>query len=317
LGAGETAQTPSAKIGAVARSLWLDALAADVISRLADRGARAILLKGPAIATWLYDDGTLRAYSDIDLLVSPSAVHAAEQCLKELGFESLRGADDRARTAEPWGRPHDDALIDLHTTLVGIEASAEAAWRVLTVSTERVRAGGGTIEVLAEPARALHVVLHAAQHGSRFRRPLLDLERALARLALSTWNEAAALAIQLDAVAAFRAGLSLTEGGRDVLEQLNLPSRATVQAALRAGEGPDLSLGLDWLTRIPSLRGKVHFLAQKAVPPPAYMRVWLPLARRGYAGLVAAYVWRPVWLLLKIAPAFAAWRRVRKTALRT
>jgi hypothetical protein len=52
----------------------------------------------------------------------------------------------------------------------------------------------------------------------------------------------------------------------------------------------------------------------KTFPPPAFMRAWSPLARRGALGLALAYAWRPVWLVVHSGAAVRAWRRARRSA---
>ncbi len=41
------------------------------------RGIRPLLIKGPAVAAWLYDDPAERWYGDVDLLVDPELFDAA------------------------------------------------------------------------------------------------------------------------------------------------------------------------------------------------------------------------------------------------
>ncbi len=47
---------------------------------------RAVMFKGPALAISLYDDLLLRDYSDVDVLVAPSDVRAAQRLLIESGY---------------------------------------------------------------------------------------------------------------------------------------------------------------------------------------------------------------------------------------
>ncbi len=49
-------------------------------------GVPVVLLNGGALATWLYDDGTIRPYGDADLLVPPGCHTEAEGVLAALGF---------------------------------------------------------------------------------------------------------------------------------------------------------------------------------------------------------------------------------------
>ena len=76
----------SARLLAAARTLGVDALAAETIEALRAAGVRSILLKGPALAGWLYGDGALREYGDCDLLVDPADTDRAAVVLRELGF---------------------------------------------------------------------------------------------------------------------------------------------------------------------------------------------------------------------------------------
>src|SRR5947208_2923537 len=77
---------PSPAVRATAASLRLDALAIEVCAAFAGAGIETIVLKGPAVATWLYHDGSLRPYVDIDLLVDPRRADAAAAMLASVGF---------------------------------------------------------------------------------------------------------------------------------------------------------------------------------------------------------------------------------------
>ena len=113
---------------------------------------------------------------------------------------------------------------------------------------------------------------------------------------------------------AFTTGLALVAEGRDLLASLSLPVERSTEAALRAGGAPPMAEGLGWVVRQQGWRAKVSFAARHVVPPRGYMRVWFPPARRGRLGLVAAYAWRPVWLLLRVGPAVKAWLGARRVS---
>ena len=299
---------------AAAVSLHLDAVTAEVVRAFRDVGVRSILLRGPAVGSWLSPDEDVRSYVDVDLLVEEATAGKASRCLEELGFEDvsvegvLRG--DRPTHAHTWSRA-DRALVDLHTTIVGVRIPAGDAWAILAADTETLPVAGADVEVLQEPAKALMLALHAAQHGGRFMPTLEDLERALARLPPVAWEQASSLARRLDAVDAFATGLRLLPAGVEVASRLELPSAAGVDVALRAGTPPPMALGFEWLSQTQGWRGRAALAARKIAPTPAFMRAWSPLARRGRAGLALAYAWRPIWILLHAGPAFLAWRRAR------
>ncbi|MCA1711243.1 MAG: nucleotidyltransferase family protein, partial [Actinobacteria bacterium] len=62
-------------------SLAVDAQTAEVVQRLHQADVPCLLLKGPSIAGWLYNDGTPRPYGDSDLLVPPHAYATAAEVL--------------------------------------------------------------------------------------------------------------------------------------------------------------------------------------------------------------------------------------------
>jgi hypothetical protein len=183
---------------------------------------------------------------------------------------------------------------------------------VLSERTTTETLEGTPIEVPRTDVRLLLLALHAAQHGEREPQPLRDLARALEIGTPGEWRDAASLAEQLQAQAAFAAGLGLLEPGRRLREELQLATVATIESALRATTAPALTLGLAWLVRLPGLRARLRFIVHKAFPSPGFMRTWSPLARRGRLGLGAAYLGRPLWLLARAGPAVRAWQRARK-----
>ena len=176
--------------------------------------------------------------------------------------------------------------------------SGEAAWKVLAAElTESFALGSVAVTVLQAPGQALVISLHAAAHGARVSKPLNDLRLALERLPYGTWQAAAALAGRLQATEAFAAGLSLLPQGYELTGRLGLPVSPSVEVVLRASTAPPTALGFEWLSRTPGVFGKARLVARKVAPRGDFMRAWSPLARRGKAGLIAAYVFRVGWLI--------------------
>jgi hypothetical protein len=77
-----------------------------------------------------------------------------------------------------------------------------------------------------------------------------------------------------------------------------------------------MAVGLLRLARTPGFKGKAALVWNEAFPSKAFLRTWSPLARRGRIGLALAYVWRPVWMILRLGPALAAIMRARRAAER-
>lgn len=300
-------------------NIAVDAVAAEVTSAFRQAGIRALLLKGPPSVRWLYDSDSGRFSTDVDLLVEPGSRSTAEQVLERLSFHALPEniGPDEPRHAQAWERDGNPVDVDLHVSVAGAGASVDEVWRVLSRETEQIMLAGAPVEVPGAPARALLVALHAAQHGAAWEQALKDLEHALARLPDEAWRTAAALAGELDAIPSFAAGLELVEGGEALAERLELPRQRTVEETLRAWTAPDLTLGIHRLTTTRGLRAKGAFVVRKVFPSPAWMRRWVPLARRGRPGLAAAYAARPLSLALRMPRALRAWRRARSESRRS
>ena len=287
---------PSASAARAIRLLEIDRVTAEVVDALGRAGVRSILLKGPVLARWLFDDASERGYVDCDLLVADDRMDSATDVLSELGFRrsALELPNDWPRHALVFTRS--GVSVDLHRSLVGARVAPAEVWRELGSDTTSIRVGGADVEVLSPPARALVVALHAAKDGGRVEKVDGDLQRALDRLPMETWFRASALARRLRASQALAVGLRRLPDGAVLAERLGLPTSVTPDLALRAGHVPPLATGIQWLVTSRGMNGKLSLVLRKIFPPADFLRAWTPLARRGWPGLLAAYVWRPIWV---------------------
>ena len=300
-----SAPAPSASAARAIRLLEIDRVTAEVVDTFRDGGVRSILLKGPALARWLYDGGE-RGYVDCDLLVADDRIDTAAELLAQLGFRRspLDLRDDWPRHAQVYLRS--GVAVDLHRTFVGADVAPSVVWREFAARTTTMHVGGTDVEVPAPSARALVVVLHAAKDGQRVDKVDRDLQRAIDRVPGDLWADAMALAQRLGAVEAFAAGLRRIEDGAALAGRLGLPTSLTPELAMRTRPVPPLATGINWLVTSRGVRGKAGLVVRKLFPPPGFLRAWKPLARRGRLGLVAAYVWRPLWVAWHSVPAAVA-----------
>ena len=266
-------------------SLRTDAVTVEVVHELERDRVRALLLKGPSIAGWLYEQGESRPYVDADLLVEPAQLEAAARVLGRLGFERSIDQVVAESFAEPhavtWLRYRDRVAVDLHWRLPGVSADSHAAWRRLSMQTAPIRVGHSQLETLTEDGRALHLALHAIHNGRQVDQSMSDLARGLDRLDDATWRSAAQLAEELDAVMAFSAGLRLTAEGVALADRLSLPDRLSERWILWGQTPPPGALRLHELASAPGISAKARFLASTLVPPPSVIRGLYPEARRG------------------------------------
>ena len=309
-----------ARLAVTAGRLRIDGGTVEVLDRFERVGVGVLLLKGPAIARWLYPQGAERSYVDCDLLVGPADFDAAGEALGSLGYAKV--FDDRRMPrwwrehACEWRRANDGLQVDLHRRLVGVGVDDEQAWGALSEDAGEVVVAGRPVPTLALPARALHVALHAAQHGVRCYQPIVDLGGALAVGDDDLWRAAAALAADLHATAAFVAGLRLVPAGQALITRLALPHARSVDSELRASSPPPLALGFEQLARAPGARARAEIAWRKLVPPPAFIRHWDPRAADSRVALARAYARRPLWLLSNAPRGLRAWYRVRRSVER-
>lgn len=308
---GESAA--SAKRASVAVSLMLDHVAGVTTTRLAAAGIPAILLKGAAIATWIYAEGEARPYRDVDLLVPPSRFDAAQAVLGGLGYVNpLAGAADceygsnELRLVGPLG-----VCVDLHHALIGVPEPARA-WERLYARSTTLHVGGSEVRVLDVEARAMHLPLHAIQDGPVDVKAMDDLARGVERLALASWRGAADLAAELGAMGPFAAGLRLLPAGAALAEQLSLPQVVNVDLTMRARSDPPEAFLIEQLVQLPDARARAALLWRKLFPTTVYLKSQYRLAERGPFGVTAARCCRLGSLVLRTAPAIVAWRRARR-----
>ena len=305
-------EAPNASIVMVARSLLLDRAAAAAVEHLHQGGVPSILLKGAAIATWLYDNGEVRPYVDIDLLVSPAQFDTAKDLLSQLGYRPrLIGADP-----SELGPKELDLLgpanvcIDLHHGLLGASGPAQYCWEVLSDHTVELKlANGPEVRVLDLHARAMHLALHAAQNGPIDIKAVADLERGLAKVSRTDWERAVVLAKQIGAAEAFAAGLRLVPAGQALADDLSLTRRLTVELALRTQSAPPEAMFFERLRESQGARRKAALLLRRLFPTPASLRDKSELARRGTVGMFVARVVHPLGVAVRFGPASIAWLR--------
>jgi hypothetical protein len=293
-----------------ARAMAVDQVTAEVVPAFRAAGIGAVLLKGPAIAQWLYPEGG-RYYGDVDLLVAPGDLGAAEAVLADLSFHSPSPAW-RPQPAYVWRREGHPVAVDLHHSLRHVQATPPTVWEVLSADTVDITVAGITVPVLDLPGRAFHVALHAAQHGVAEPKPVEDLRRAVATLELAQWGLAASLARRLGAEDCMAAGLGMVAKGASLAARLELTGdiRLSVRLA-RASAGR--ARALQDLASAGSLGDKAALLHDVVLLPPASMRKLSPVARRGRAGLALAYAARPLRLVGRSPGALRTLRQVRSS----
>jgi hypothetical protein len=298
----------SAELIAAARTLATDAACAAVVAAWQAEGIESILLKGLTTAEWLYPD-QVRGYADSDLLVDPARVDDATAVLARLGFAA---ADHNlSEHSHPWLRAGDGAEVDLHVTLWGSHLAPSQVWETLQGCLQVRYIGPVPVQTLTRPARALLVVLHAAQHAEDGKpHPRVDLRRALERTPEQIWSEVDELAYRLMALTETADGLLLDPEGERLLDRLPLVRAA----AFGRREHAPLAIGFQRLAGTPGFRGRLGVILRAIVRPRDEYGLEFATGPEGRRPPLMAYVRGPVWLLAGLARTIVAFRRARRRA---
>jgi hypothetical protein len=303
-----------------AQRLRVDSRLIEVASALRAGGIEPVLLKGPAIARWLYaEDPSARPYVDVDLLVAPGDRAKASAVLVGLGYvkqgEPMPDSDEpHARAYE---RDSDAVAVDLHRVLHGMESlCAERVWQAVSTDSEHLRIADVDIAIPNETVRTLHLVLHLSPRDGPGSKPWADLQRGLALIDAQTWHRAAQLARSLGIENEMGHRLANVPAAAALVAELRLPQRETdLWAAMRVTEAGSHARGVVSLLQFsarPGARERSAYVRAKLFPPSEVLRERHRIARGGRGGIALA---RALWVAtcaLRLPGAIHDWRRQRR-----
>lgn len=292
----------------------VDAAAAEVFAAFERAGARALLLKGPALARLLYRPVERRTYVDLDVLIAPADRGAACHALLAAGYVTsadLLGIDDVGQVvhAETWtGIPRSamhEVAVDVHYWLPGATIDAEQAWPRLATGHGSIEIGGLSVPVPGRPCLAMHIAMHCAQHGPDYAKGMRDLELALERWDADVWRAACELATDVGAVATFAAGLRLSTAGAELARALELPSSTGSDWEIRNRHArPRGAFHLDALVESRGAGQRISIVRRALIPKRQWIITAYPWAYGSRLRLAAGYgahvVRAPYWCLLAL-----------------
>jgi hypothetical protein len=256
---------------------------ARILAALAVRDVRAWPLKGPQLSQRLYGDAAARQAADLDVLIEPKSLDAADRALEELGYR--RATPDRLERFREsqellYVKPAGEGPafhLDLHQRLLPYVSRDGLA--------ERVFAAGMTPELLL-------VYLCANQVAHRFARlkHLLDIEQLLKQSGATLhWDVVTQAARELEFAPgiwhslALAAQLSSRLVPVRVLEELR--PRALERWLLRRTIGDAPATALSQMPRLEGpygsfavvasrrgVAGRIRQAAQLLFPPAVYLR---------------------------------------------
>lgn len=291
--------------GAVAAS-WRQNSAADdsllrrALAALAQAGCRALVLKGAALARWLYPSPEQRQSSDLDVLVEPGRWLQAHTALSAIGLTSDGYSQhDRASGQVSYHDPISGRTLDIHHVLSVVP---ELACRFIfdDLYAASIQLPGLDEARALSPLHAIqHAVIHYCAHQPSADRPavwLYDLALLMRQLQADDWK---ALDTQVRArqIAALHAyvidevqqwfDLAVPPVIRESWEQ---QAHVECTSVWRQPAGSEIKRFLHSLACINTLAGKWYFLRARLFPTVGWMRGKYQL--QGTRALLAAYARR-------------------------
>lgn len=264
-----------------ASEAWRQEWEAGVFEMFSAVGIPVICLKGAALARWLYPCPEQRARVDLDLLVSPDSVDAAERLLAESGYRpqpETASVTQRAWVETETGR----GVIDLHWILSDQPAlrsgfEFDRLWQSAVLLDERFP----QVRRLDRVESLSHAVAH--YYGSDPRHTNLDawlldillLARGM-RGAETDRFEARCRETGISGLAALGLRAASEAFSAEIDDELlkRLQARGRNEWRTQLATGPrgglhDLRLGIRGRS---TLIGKLGFLREQVFPTAAYMR---------------------------------------------
>lgn len=169
------------------RSLVQVAESGRLARAFAAAGVRVLVLKGVALSAQLYGDPTLRGGRDVDLLVDPGDLAAADTVLRQAGYRNATGAlsprqsrtyRDRIKDIQ-YAHPVSGTPVELHHRPTDNPDLLSWDFAALWSEREHLRLGDATIATLSRRRLAPYLCVHGAGHCWERLRWLVDLSELL------------------------------------------------------------------------------------------------------------------------------------------
>lgn len=158
----------------------------------ATAGIDCLVLKGVALSQTLFGDPATRRATDIDLLVDPDRLDAAETVLRDAGYRRTSPAYDLSPVRRAaylrlkhhfcfiW--PQSRQLIELHWRPIPEPGLWDVPFRDLYARSVAQTVGGTAIRTLGHRDLLSHLIVHGGKQGWWSAKPLADVAALLSRM---------------------------------------------------------------------------------------------------------------------------------------
>jgi hypothetical protein len=172
----------------VRRNLFLSASLVNVLEALCEAGTRVLAYKGPALATSLYGNVSLREMSDLDILIDHSSFPAAREVLSRLGYQpalmhTRKQEEARLRSDCEYEFSSSDGKvwIDLHWQITPPHLAQRFNFDDLWHRRRILTLGRKPIPTLSAEDTALVLAVHGGKHLWRRLSWLADFAESLSQ----------------------------------------------------------------------------------------------------------------------------------------
>ncbi|HWT16620.1 MAG TPA: nucleotidyltransferase family protein [Patescibacteria group bacterium] len=274
---------------AAMQDLMFVAAEQSVVRALNDAGLPFLVLKGSALARWLYPQSMLRPRSDIDILLRDhSDLRACRQALESIGFLGSDVVAPQPQFEEAFrGRVGDAGMeVDIHWRITNHVAFADTLH-----FNELMAASLPLADLNAHGLGPIHALLHACIHRMSNIQTgaedhllwLLDIDLLSRRMTDTDWPQIQSLAVERGLAGACASALRATAHllqtpvSESVLTSLD---QAAVDEPFDMTRAASPAYYAWWSFKLVPWSQRPGYLWQKLFPNLEYMRTQFPDARR-------------------------------------
>ncbi|WP_326524832.1 nucleotidyltransferase family protein [Sphingomonas sp.] len=167
------------------------AASCDLTRRIADAGARAVIVKGAPLAMLAYGSLSIKTSHDIDILVARRDVRAAWQAVETAGYRRYNPPIDQIDDDQldrwfdhaiegSWQHPDSGTIVEIHSRLCS-HPVFDAAVSVRSPTQQVALGTVGQVETLSDESLYTYLCVHGATHGWRRLKWLADIAAFAAR----------------------------------------------------------------------------------------------------------------------------------------
>lgn len=184
----------------------------DVIRVFHQNEIACVPLKGPVLASQVYGDISLRAFADLDLLVSGRDIAAARDLLLERGFvRRYDAAAESALVGQQYALEFDKGplQVDLHGSFAWSGYGFHLEVAAVFGRTREISVEGTPVRTLSPEDSLLYLCAHGTKHGWDSLRPVCDVAQLIRDFTPPDWERSFRLAREVRSERLLRLGLLL------------------------------------------------------------------------------------------------------------